>query len=74
MCSKSSGVAIDLQASGVLATVAGVGIGFCFAPVYHAGMRHASGPRRELGVPTAFNYLGPLTNPAAAGGGRDRGV
>ncbi|HEY0168987.1 MAG TPA: anthranilate phosphoribosyltransferase [Jatrophihabitans sp.] len=58
------GVAIDLQASGVLATVAGVGIGFCFAPVFHAGMRHASGPRRELGVPTAFNYLGPLTNPA----------
>jgi len=58
------GVAIDLQADGVLATVTGVGIGFCFAPVFHAGMRHASGPRRELGVPTAFNYLGPLTNPA----------
>jgi anthranilate phosphoribosyltransferase len=58
------GVAIDLPAAGVLATVAGVGIGFCFAPVFHAGMRHASGPRRELGVPTAFNYLGPLTNPA----------
>ncbi|HST49532.1 MAG TPA: anthranilate phosphoribosyltransferase [Jatrophihabitans sp.] len=58
------GVAIDLGADGVLATVAEVGIGFCFAPVFHAGMRHASGPRRELGVPTAFNYLGPLTNPA----------
>ncbi|MEO7259838.1 MAG: anthranilate phosphoribosyltransferase [Jatrophihabitantaceae bacterium] len=58
------GVAIDLPAAGVLATVAGVGIGFCFAPVFHAGMRHAGGPRRELGVPTAFNFLGPLTNPA----------
>lgn len=57
------GVAIDLPAAGVLATVAGVGIGFCFAPVFHAGMRHAAGPRRELGVPTSFNYLGPLTNP-----------
>jgi anthranilate phosphoribosyltransferase len=58
------GVAIDLPAEGVAATVAEVGIGFCFAPVFHAGMRHASGPRRELGVPTAFNFLGPLTNPA----------
>jgi anthranilate phosphoribosyltransferase len=58
------GVAIDLQADGVQATVAAVGIGFCFAPVFHPGMRHAGGPRRELGVPTAFNYLGPLTNPA----------
>jgi anthranilate phosphoribosyltransferase len=58
------GVAIDLPAAGVLATVTGVGIGFCFAPVFHAGMRHAGGPRRELGVPTSFNYLGPLTNPA----------
>ncbi len=70
------GVAIDLAADGVLATVAEVGIGFCFAPVFHAGMRHASGPRRELGVPTAFNYLGPLTNPArpvaAAIGAYDR--
>ena len=58
------GVAIDLPAAGVERTVAEVGIGFCFAPVYHAGTRHAIGPRRELGVPTAFNFLGPLTNPA----------
>jgi len=58
------GVAIDLPADGVLKTLTDVGIGFCFAPVFHAGMRHAGGPRRELGVPTAFNYLGPLTNPA----------
>ncbi len=58
------GVVIDLPAAGVVATVAEVGIGFCFAPVFHAGMRHAGAPRRELGVPTAFNFLGPLTNPA----------
>ncbi len=58
------GVAIDLPPDGVARTVREVGIGFCFAPVFHAGMRHAGGPRRELGVPTAFNFLGPLTNPA----------
>jgi anthranilate phosphoribosyltransferase len=58
------GVAIDLPADGVAASVEEVGIGFCFAPVFHPGMRHAGAPRRELGVPTAFNFLGPLTNPA----------
>jgi anthranilate phosphoribosyltransferase len=58
------GVVIDLPPAGVATTVAEVGIGFCFAPVFHAGLRHAGGPRRELGVPTAFNFLGPLTNPA----------
>jgi anthranilate phosphoribosyltransferase len=58
------GVAIDLGPKGVAETVAEVGIGFCFAPVFHPGMRHAGPPRREIGVPTAFNLLGPLTNPA----------
>jgi len=58
------GVAIDLPGPGVQRCVAEAGIGFCFAPVFHPGMRHALGPRRELGVPTAFNFLGPLTNPA----------
>ena len=58
------GVAIDLDGVGVAATVADAGIGFCFAPVFHAGLRHAGAPRRELGVPTAFNFVGPLTNPA----------
>jgi anthranilate phosphoribosyltransferase len=57
------GVVIDLPASGVARTVEEVGIGFCFAPVFHPGMRHAGAPRRELGVPTVFNFLGPLTNP-----------
>jgi anthranilate phosphoribosyltransferase len=58
------GVVIDLDAAGVAATTAEVGIGFCFAPVFHPGMRHAGPPRREIGVPTVFNVLGPLTNPA----------
>jgi anthranilate phosphoribosyltransferase len=58
------GVVIDLPAEGVLATVAEVGIGFCFARVFHPGMRHAGPTRAELGVPTFFNFLGPITNPA----------
>jgi anthranilate phosphoribosyltransferase len=70
------GVVIDLPGPAVAATVDEVGIGFCFAPVFHPGLRHAGGPRRELGVPTVFNFLGPLTNPgrvkAAAIGCADR--
>lgn len=58
------GVAIDLGPEPVAQCVAEVGIGFCFAPVFHPAMRHVGGTRRELGVPTAFNFLGPLTNPA----------
>jgi anthranilate phosphoribosyltransferase len=58
------GVVIDLPGTGVAATVEQVGIGFCFAPVFHSGLRHAGAPRRELGVPTVFNFLGPLCNPA----------
>jgi anthranilate phosphoribosyltransferase len=58
------GVAIDLRAEGVARTVAEAGIGFCFAQVFHAGLRHAGAPRREIGVPTTFNFLGPMTNPA----------
>jgi anthranilate phosphoribosyltransferase len=58
------GVAIDLPAAGVATTVAEVGIGFCFARVFHAGLRHAGPTRSELAVPTFFNFLGPLTNPA----------
>jgi anthranilate phosphoribosyltransferase len=58
------GVVVDLPPSAVAACVEQVGIGFCFAPVFHPGFRHAAVPRRELGVPTAFNILGPLCNPA----------
>jgi anthranilate phosphoribosyltransferase len=58
------GIPLDLGPEGVARTVTEAGIGFCFAARYHPGMRHAAVPRRELGVPTAFNMLGPLTNPA----------
>jgi anthranilate phosphoribosyltransferase len=61
---EALGVAIDLQPAGVQRTVSELGIGFCFAPVFHPAFRHTAGPRREIGVPTAFNLLGPLTNPA----------
>lgn len=61
---EALGVAVDLPPDGVAACVARVGIGFCFAPVFHPSMRHTGGVRRELGVPTAMNVLGPLTNPA----------
>jgi anthranilate phosphoribosyltransferase len=60
------GVVIDLPPAGVEACIAEVGIGFCFAPTFHPAMRHAMPARRELGVPTVFNFLGPLTNPAGA--------
>ena len=58
------GVAIDLAGDGFAACFAEVAIGFCFAPIYHPALRHAAATRGELGVPTVFNFLGPLTNPA----------
>lgn len=61
---EALGVAIDLGPTQVERCVAEVGIGFCFAPVFHPAMRQAAKVRRELGIPTAFNLLGPLTNPA----------
>ncbi|WP_232662244.1 anthranilate phosphoribosyltransferase [Pseudonocardia sp. TRM90224] len=64
---EALGVAIDLPAKGVETTLTRAGIGFCFAPVYHPSMRHTSSVRREIGVPTAMNVLGPLTNPAQPG-------
>jgi len=60
---EALGVAIGLGPAGVAQSVAELGIGFCFAPVFHPALRHAAGPRREIGIPTAFNVLGPLTNP-----------
>ncbi|CAN5392098.1 anthranilate phosphoribosyltransferase [soil metagenome] len=60
------GVVIDLPPAGVERCIEEVGIGFCFAPVFHPAMRHVVPVRRELGVPTVFNFLGPLTNPAGA--------
>jgi anthranilate phosphoribosyltransferase len=58
------GIPLDLGPEEVARCVTKAGIGFCFAPRFHPGMRHAAVPRRELGVPTAFNILGPLSNPA----------
>jgi anthranilate phosphoribosyltransferase len=58
------GVVVDLPSDGVRQCVETAGIGFCFAPVFHASFRHTGPPRRELGVPTVFNFLGPLCNPA----------
>ncbi len=61
---EALGVRIDLEPGEVARCVAEVGIGFCFAPKFHPSLRHAAVPRREIGVPTVFNLLGPLTNPA----------
>jgi anthranilate phosphoribosyltransferase len=61
---EALGVVIDLPAAAVAQCVREVGIGFFFAPVFHPGFRHAAVPRRELGIGTVFNFLGPLTNPA----------
>ncbi|KJS63629.1 anthranilate phosphoribosyltransferase [Streptomyces rubellomurinus] len=58
------GVALDLPARRVAEVAEEVGLTFCFAAKFHPSMRHAATARRDLGVPTAFNILGPLTNPA----------
>ncbi|MGE5472891.1 MAG: anthranilate phosphoribosyltransferase [Ignavibacteriales bacterium] len=62
------GVIIDLQPEKVVKCIEEVGIGFMFAPNFHKSMSNAGGPRKELGVRTVFNILGPLTNPANASG------
>jgi anthranilate phosphoribosyltransferase len=58
------GVKVDLPPEAVRRCIDGVGIGFMFAPVFHPAMRHAAATRREIGVRTVFNLLGPLANPA----------
>ena len=60
------GVNLEAPPARVGAAVREVGIGFLFAPALHGSMKHAGGPRRELGVRTLFNVLGPLSNPAGA--------
>jgi anthranilate phosphoribosyltransferase len=63
---ETLGVNLDLTEDQVARSIDEVGIGFLFAPKFHPAMRYAIGPRRELGVRTIFNILGPLTNPAGA--------
>jgi len=63
---EALGVRIDLGPEQVQACLERVGIGFMFAPTFHPAMKHAAAPRRELGIRTVFNILGPLTNPARA--------
>jgi anthranilate phosphoribosyltransferase len=58
------GVRIDLEPDLVARCAEEAGIAFCFAPVFHPALRHTAVPRRELGIPTVFNFLGPMTNPA----------
>ncbi len=61
---EALGVKIDLTPEQVAECIHTIGIGFMFAPQHHGAMKHAIGPRREMGVRTLFNLLGPLTNPA----------
>lgn len=63
---EALGVTIDLAPEGVAACLEEAGFGFCFAPVFHPAMRFVGPVRRSLGVPTIYNFLGPLTNPAGA--------
>ncbi|MEX0755229.1 MAG: anthranilate phosphoribosyltransferase [Actinomycetota bacterium] len=64
---EALGVRVDLDAAGVQRCLTEAGIGFMFAPAFHPATAYAVGIRRELRVPTAFNFLGPLTNPARPG-------
>lgn len=63
---EALGVVVDLSPEEVGAVLDAVGIGFLFAPRFHPAMRHAVGARKEIGIRTLFNLLGPLTNPAGA--------
>jgi anthranilate phosphoribosyltransferase len=63
---EALGLKLDVTRSTIERCIEEVGIGFLFAPLFHAAMKYASGPRREIGLRTIFNMLGPLTNPAGA--------
>jgi anthranilate phosphoribosyltransferase len=63
---ESLGLNLDLKPEAVEGIIEKVGIGFMFAPRFHPAMKYAIGPRREIGIRTVFNILGPLTNPAGA--------
>jgi anthranilate phosphoribosyltransferase len=63
---EAAGVSLDISAAQIGECIEEVGIGFLFAPALHGAMKHAIGPRKEMGIRTIFNILGPLTNPAGA--------
>ena len=63
---EAAGINIELNVEQVASCIENIGIGFMFAPMHHSAMKHAIGPRKELGIRTLFNVLGPLTNPASA--------
>ncbi|MEJ2284393.1 MAG: anthranilate phosphoribosyltransferase, partial [Desulfobacterales bacterium] len=63
---ESLGVRLETEPEIVEEAITAIGIGFLFAPLYHSAMRHAAGPRKEIGLRSIFNMLGPLTNPAGA--------
>lgn len=63
---EAAGVNLNLRPEQVALCLEETGVGFLFAPLYHGAMKHAAAPRRELGMRTIFNLLGPLTNPASA--------
>ncbi len=63
---EAAGVTLDISPERVGECIREIGIGFLFAPALHGAMKHAIGPRKELGIRTIFNILGPLTNPAGA--------
>lgn len=63
---EAAGINLNLTPAQVAECVETIGVGFLFAPNHHGAMKHAIGPRREMGVRTLFNVLGPLTNPASA--------
>ncbi len=63
---EAAGVNLDLTPEQIARCIEEAGVGFMFAPKHHGAMKHAIGPRREMGVRTVFNLLGPLTNPAGA--------
>lgn len=63
---EAAGINLNLSAHQVEQCIKDLGIGFMFAPLHHSAMKHAIGPRKEMGICTIFNLLGPLTNPAGA--------
>ena len=63
---EEAGLSLELSPKEVSRCIEEIGIGFMFAPAHHTAMKHAVGPRKEMGIKTIFNIVGPLTNPAGA--------